>query len=184
MRGCLILLSLCLGLSGCVTPPKPLTAEPLRIGLELSPASLGQSLSLTQHLTIERAGTTQSLDAALDIDPKQLHLVGLVMGQRVLSLTYDGKTLQEWRHPRLPKEVSGANVLEDLELTLWPIAAIQPALPIGWSIEQQGLQRIVFFDHQKIVVIDYSGNERWAGTVTLTNVRYHYRLIIQSMANE
>lgn len=179
----LMALSVCLGLSACATQPMN-SAPPLRIGLALSPASLGRSLSLLQHLTIERAGTTQTVDVALEINPQQLNLVGLKMEQRVFSLTYDGKTLQQWRHPRLPQEISAANVLEDLELTLWPLDVIQSALPSGWSIEQHGLQRRVCFEHQTIVVIDYAEPTRWAGRVTFTNLRYHYRLLIQSTLNE
>ena len=172
---------LCLLLSACVTIQAPPTQQPLRIGLKLSPASFGQTLSLQQHLTVERAGSINTLDVALDIDPQQVNLVGLAMGQRVMSLHYDGKDLQVWRNPHLPKQVRGEDVLEDLELTLWPIAAIQKALPPGWQISEQGMQRTLFFDTIPIMEIQYSTKQHWQGTIVLTNLRYHYRLTIQSV---
>jgi hypothetical protein len=70
--------------------------------MHLSPAALGQSISLQQHLTVERAGRTDQLDTALEIDADHLDLVGLAFGQRVMSLHYDGRQLQVWRHPMLP----------------------------------------------------------------------------------
>lgn len=186
MRIRIIFSAVCLLLSGCMLKPpvQPVVPPPLTFGLNLSPASFGQTISVQQHLTLERAGSSQELDAALEIDPRQLHLVGLVMDQRVLTLTYDGKTLQVWRHVRLPKEVSGEKVLEDLELTLWPIGPLRQALPAGFRIEQQTRSRTLLFDGQVVEVIDYSNKEHWTGRVTITNLRYHYRLIIQSVPNE
>ena len=173
-------LTLSLFLIAC-HPVKP--NLPLRIGLRLTPASLGQRLSLQQQMTVERAGQTHALEIALAIDSAQLTLVGLSMGQRVMSVHYDGKTLQVWRHPFLPPQVSGENVLEDLELTLWPIAAIRAALPQGWSITEQGLTRTLKFNQQIVTVIVYSSQQHWTGTIVLSNLRYHYRLTIQSANN-
>lgn len=176
---------LCLLLVGCsVQHPAAPTPPPARIGLKLTPATLGQSLSLQQHLTVERAGHTNELDTVLEIDSQHLNLVGLAFSQRVMTLHYDGKTLQTWRHPRLPVQISGENVLEDIELTLWPTDAIRKALPTGWSIEDGGKRRTLLLNKVPIVVIDYPSGRRWGGKVVLTNLRYRYRLTIQSAATQ
>ncbi|MFL6671930.1 MAG: DUF3261 domain-containing protein [Massilia sp.] len=165
-----------LAVAGCgANPPAP-----ARLGLRLAPSALGETVSVEQHLKVERGGRIDELDAALEVDPAQLDLVGLAFGQRVLSLHYDGKELASWRHPMLPAQVRAEDVLEDLQLTLWPAAAIAQALPPGWRIEDQGLQRALYLDGALVASVTYSGLPRWSGTVVLHNLRYDYRLTIQS----
>jgi hypothetical protein len=174
-----------LALSACGTTPGQPGA---RLGLKLSPALLGQNIALQQHLKVERNGRIDELDAALEVDGEHLELVGLAFGQRVLSLHYDGKDLSSWRHVMLPAQVRADDVLEDLQLCLWPAAAIAAALPAGWRIEDSGLRRNLYFaaaaGETLVTSIDYSGMPRWSGSVVLNNLRYQYRLSIQSVATE
>ncbi|HWZ48204.1 MAG TPA: DUF3261 domain-containing protein [Herbaspirillum sp.] len=190
-RGLPVLLSvLLLALAGCSTAPTAANQSaslPARLGLKLSPASLGQTLSLQQHLKVERAGRIDELDTALEIDADQLTLVGLAFGQRVMTLQYDGHELKTWRHVMLPAQVRGEDVLEDMQLTLWPAAAIRAALPSGWDLQDNApsapsahWQRTLSFEAQPIMVIDYAGPQRWGAQVVLNNLRYHYRLTITS----
>jgi hypothetical protein len=170
---------LTLALIGCVTKPQ----APMRLGLQLTPAELGTSIALQQHLTVERDGKTNELDAALEVDDKQLQLVGLAFGQRVLSLNYDGKQLTSWRHFMLPKQVRPEDILEDIQLTLWPLESIRKALPPDWRVEDDGLQRTLYKENTVVCRITYSNMPRWSSTVKLDNLRYHYSLIIQSLPN-
>lgn len=171
-------------LAGCASLPH--TSAPARLGLRLSPASLGQPLSLQQHLTVEREGRIDELDTALEIDDSQLTLVGLAVGQRVMTLEYDGAQLKTWRHFMLPAQVRGEDVLEDLQLTLWPAAAIAAALPAGWTLQDTASDRTrtLSYDGKPVTVIDYAGPQRWSGTVVLTNLRFHYRLTIATAGNQ
>lgn len=168
-----------LALSSCATPDALPGRMPLH--LTLAPAALGASISVQQHLRVEREGRIDELDTALEIDPEHVELVGLAFGQRVLQLHYDGKTLQSWRHPLLPPQVRAEDVMEDLQLTLWPASAIQQALPPGWRIEDQRMQRTLLQDDRPVMQIVYSDRQRWSGKVELTNLRYGYRLTIQSV---
>jgi hypothetical protein len=165
-------------LSGCATS----VSRPARLGLKLPPAALGSSITLQQHLIMERGERIDELDAALEVDPQRLDLVGIALGQRVLTLHYDGEKLQSWRHSMLPAQLRDEDVLEDLQLTLWPVDAIRSALPAGWRIEEGGLRRVLLRDDTPVMVIDYSGQPRWIGKIELSNLRYHYRLTIQSVA--
>lgn len=169
-----------LGLSGC-TKSIP---QPARLGLKLSPAALGASISLQQHLRVEWEGRIDELDAALEVDPQRLELVGLALGQRVLTLHYDSERLKSWRHSILPAQLRDEDVLEDLQLTLWPVDAIGSVLPAGWRIEETDLRRTLLMDDKPVMVIDYSGEPRWTGKIKLSNLRYHYQLTIQSVATE
>jgi hypothetical protein len=151
--------------------------------LKLSPAALGESISLQQHLTVDRNGTSDELDIALEVDRQRLDLVGLVLGQRVLTLSYDGQVLNSWRHPLFPAAVRSEDILEDLQLVLWPADAVREALPGGWRIEENGRRRTLLAGEMPITVINYSAEPRWSGNIELVNLRYHYRLIIQSASN-
>ncbi|MFP5391803.1 MAG: DUF3261 domain-containing protein [Gammaproteobacteria bacterium] len=165
-----------LALAGCASDPAPVA----RLGLRLAPAALGESIALQQHLTVERKGRIDELDAAVEADANAVQVVGLALGQRVLSVKYDGKELSAWRHVMLPRQVRAEDVLEDLQLTLWPVEAIAQALPAGWRIEEQGLSRTLYLDDAQVARITYSGAPRWSGTVVLDNQRYGYRLSIES----
>jgi hypothetical protein len=171
-------IALVLALAGCAD-----TAPPARLGLKLPPAALGTQLSLQQQLQVERSGRVDQLETALEIDDQHLSMVGLALGQRVMTLEYDGDTLKTWRHPMLPSQVRGEDVLEDVQLTYWPLASIQAALPPGWRIEDNNQRRILWSEDTQVLVIDYGATPRWAGTVTLNNLRYQYRLTIQSVPN-
>jgi Protein of unknown function (DUF3261) len=170
---------LALGLGGCASS----VSQPGRLGLKLAPANLGASISLQQHLTVERNGRVDELDAALEVDPQGLELVGLALGQRVLTLHYDGQILDAWQHPMFPSVVRGEDILEDLQLILWPAGIVRQALPDGWRIEENGQRRILLAGETPVAVINYSDEPRWNGKIELLNLRYHYRLIIQSISN-
>lgn len=174
----LLALSLCL-LACCGLAPDPAA----RIGLRLAPVTLGRSLSLQQHLMVERQGRIDELDAALEVDAERVELVGLALGQRMLALRYDGRALESWRHPLVPEQLRGEDVLEDLQLTLWPVDVIRNALPSGWSIEDVGARRTLSLAGEPVLVIDYRGEPRWNGKIELNNLRYQYRLTIDSIAS-
>lgn len=164
-------------LAGCATQTG---APAARLGLKLAPAALGEAISIQQHLTVERGGRIDELDAAIEVDDVHVEMVGLAFGQRVLTLNYDGKELRSWRHLMLPSQVKGEDVLEDMQLALWPVEAVALALPAGWRIEEKGMQRRLYLDQELVTTIDYSATPRWNGTIKMDNLRYKYRLTIES----
>lgn len=164
-------------LIGCAAPEP----RPAGVGLKLAPAALAESISLQQLLDIKGQGRSAQLDVVLEVDAARIDLVGLALGHRVLSLHYDGETLQSWRHPMWPAQLRAEEVLENLQLTLWPVDAIRQALPVGWSIEESGLRRTILQDGLAIMVIDYSGLPLWSGKVEVTNLQFNYRITVQSV---
>jgi hypothetical protein len=177
MRRLALLGLLVLEVGGCAT----LEGQPeARLGLMLAPGTLGDSISVQQSLRVERDGRIDHLDVALEVNPERLQLIGLAFGQRVLRLSYDGQTLQTWRHLLLPPQVRAEDILEDVQLTLWPADAVRQALPEGWRIEESDLRRTLLLNDTPVMLIEYSNPTRWSGKVELLNLRYHYRLIIRS----
>jgi hypothetical protein len=82
-----------------------------------------------------------------------------------------------------PAVARDEDILEDLQLILWPADAVRQALPSGWRVEENGPRRTLLIGEMPVTVIHYSGQRRWSGKVELSNLRYQYRLIIQSVSN-
>ncbi len=159
--------------AGCATaPPKP--AEPPT--LRLAPALLGHSLALQQHLTLQAPGREQQLDVLLEADAQHVQLGVVAMGQVAARVSWDGTTLTEDKAPWWPQAVSGSRILSDLQLTLWPVAAIQAALPAGWQLAEDGNVRTLTQDGAVVTVI--TRKSPWV--VELDQRREHFLLKIES----
>lgn len=148
--------------------------------LALAPSAFPETLSLQQQVKVEQAGKTVDFDAVLDISPDAVTLVGMAFSQRVFTLRYDGKTLQETRSAMLPREVQGGDVLSDLQLALWPTDVVRAALPPGWSLADSASTRVLSESDTVRTSISYSGLPRWSGTISLNNQQFDYRLTIRS----
>lgn len=131
-----VMLTACSWISPARLPELPL----------LSPATFGQQWQVTQSVTLQplagddsaphRSG--QTLLAAWSVSPARLDFAGLTpTGQTLLTLSYDGQQLTETTSPLLPKEVSGRDILAQLQLAYWPLNSIQQALSGSpWSLRQ------------------------------------------------
>jgi hypothetical protein len=146
--------------------------------LRLAPALLGHPLDLQQHLTLQAPGHEQQLDVLLEADAQHVQLGVLAMGQVAARLEWDGTTLTEDRAPWWPQAVSGARILSDLQLTLWPVGAIQAALPAGWTFAEAGDVRTLRQDGDVVTVITRTAPL----VVDLDQRREHFKLKIESRA--
>ncbi|OHX19087.1 hypothetical protein BI344_19440 [Chromobacterium sphagni] len=176
-------LLLCLALlAGCQSIYAP---QPRLPPIALSPASLGASLSLAQRLSAgpldPRDGKpSPALDIQLEVDGDKLQLAGLALGQRILRLSWDGKTLQSQRSPLLPASVDEARIVRDIQLAYWPLPALRAALPADWSLDEQGGTRILSRQGEEVVRIANQASPAWMGHSELINRREGYRLSIDS----
>ncbi len=129
----------CVWMAGCAATPAPEQV----LALRLEPAALGRDLALQQRMSVTAQGRTQQLDVVLEVDREAVRLAVLDLGQTVARLEWDGRELKETRAAGWPAAVSGARVLTDLQLVYWPLEAIRPALPDGWSVQVDGAGRTV-----------------------------------------
>ena len=67
-----------------------------------------------------------------------------------------------------------------MQLALWPVEAVAASLPNGWRIEEAGMLRRLYLGDELVTSIAYSAQPRWSGTIKMDNLRYKYRLTIQS----
>ena len=168
-------------LAGCACAPtsSPVPA-PAQVApqLRLAPALLGHALNLQQHLTLQAPGHDQQLDVLLEADEHHVQMGVVAMGQVAARLDWDGVTLTESRAPWWPPAVSGARVLSDLQLTLWPAAAIRAALPPGWRLDDNGATRTLSEGGAVVTVV----TRRSPQVIEIEQRREHFRLKIESRA--
>ena len=162
-------------LAGCAGAPVPAAASRDVPQLRLAPAQLGASLALMQHIEVQAPGHAQQLDVALEVDPAHVRLALIAMQQVAAKLDWDGTTLDETRAPWWPAQVSGSRVLSDLQLTYWPVAAVNAALPAGWVLTEQGGRRELRQGDELVTTIALHG-----AVVDLEQHRAPYRLTITS----
>jgi hypothetical protein len=159
--------------AACATP-RP--APPPEFTLRLAPASLGRELALQQRMTVTAFGRSQQLDVALEVDAQALHLAVLDFGQTVARLDWDGHDLQESKARGWPDTVTGARVLSDVQWVQWPVDAIRPALPAGWTLEASDAARVVRYQGAPVIRVRYPR----AGVAELDNLAAHYQVRLLS----
>lgn len=170
----------CGAVAGCATtaapspsPQSPSSQAPL---LRLSPASLGRSLALQQQLTVTAVGGEQLFDLLLEADAERLQLALLRFGQTAARLAWDGSRLDEWHAPGWPAALRGERILSELQLVLWPAAAIRAALPAGWTLDDGGGRRVLRHDGEAVIAVDHPVPD----AAVLVHLRDGYRLRIRS----
>jgi len=172
------------GLAGCATPPAagvPASSSAREVPqLRLAPALLGHPLALQQRIAVQAPGQARQLDVLLEADAAHVRLAVLAMGQVAARLDWDGVTLDETRAPWWPPQVSGARILSDLQLSLWPVAAIQAALSGGWRVAEEGAVRTLYDGGEIVATV----TRRGADVIEIAQRRAPYTLTITSQPLE
>lgn len=151
----------------------------------LTPDAMGVVISVEQRLTVERTPggqpvATRSLDTLLEIDAKSLRMAAFAVGQRVLTLDWDGTSLVTERHALLPAEVDAAHVLRDVQWMYAPLHTLRAVLPPGWLLDDVGDERVLSHDAVPVLLIHYDAAPRWMGRSKLENRLEGYSLTIES----
>ncbi|POZ61117.1 DUF3261 domain-containing protein [Chromobacterium alticapitis] len=168
-------------LAACQSAP-PRSALP---AIALPPASLGAELSLAQRLSAgpldaRNGHPSPPLDVQLEVAAGSLRLAGLALGQRILTLGWDGKALQSQRSPLLPASVDEARIVRDIQLAYWPLPALRAALPVGWTLDEESGARVLRQNGEEALRVANQTSPPWLGHSELTNRREGYRLSIDS----
>ena len=141
--------------------PYALSAE--RIGLKLAPATLGASVSLQQHLhRAKRRAYRRARYRTGNRYRARSIWSARVLGQRILALHYDGRTVRVLASSDLcRKQLRGEDVLEDLQLTLWPVEVIR-GLASRLAHRRMAVRRSFTSDDVPVMVIEYSASRAGA----------------------
>ena len=169
---------------GCAAlKPAPRPKDP---GLFLlSPSEAGRELSLQQQLRFSRGKAVFEAVAAIEIDRQSMRLAALgPLGNRMLSLVWDGKNYSEEKDPRLPKELPLKLILRDIQLAYFPAEALQKNLPAGWTLKDGPKFRSLESGGEEIIRIRYDGSQRWNSPLIFEHLGLGYHLEVQPINND
>ncbi|MEK7319987.1 MAG: DUF3261 domain-containing protein [Pseudomonadota bacterium] len=168
-------------LTGCATVAPTRAEVPL---LRLPPASLGRTLNLQQQITVQfpspQGEQTRDMIAMLEADAAHTRLAAVAGGQVLARIDWDGRDLRVTRAPWAPRELMPERILSDLQLSLWPVEAIQAALPDGWRVDATPAMRVLRYGDEVVAEVRYPD----ATTTLFTQRRDGYRLTIRTLQEE
>ena len=167
--------------AGCATVPKQ-APDTGALQLQLSPASYGGELELSQRITVTRDGSTRAFDAQLEVDAEFVRIAALAMGQTFASMQWNGQTLEKKVSTHVPSAVTAERILSDVQLAWWPLGAVQGGLPPGWTVEEADGERLLKDRGALVARITYTGTGPAFPHVRLEHVRYGYVLDIDSVS--
>ncbi len=188
LAACLVSLTVLGGCASVVPPagntPSAVAAPTAAPLLRLPPASLGKTLNLQQQITVQypspQGEQTRDMLALLEADAAHTRLAAVAGGQVLARLDWDGKDLRVTRAPWAPPELLPERILSDLQLSLWPVAAIQAALPAGWRVDASSGMRQLLAGDEVVAEIRYPD----ARTTVFVQRRDGYRLTIRTLQGQ
>jgi hypothetical protein len=177
-RRSLLLAVLALPACGLAPRRESSTALPL-----LAPATLGAPRSALQVLRGAFGAHDVVFQCVVDVDADRVTLVGLgAQSQRWFSLRYDGRSLETQISPQAPELLDPQRMLADLQLALWPLAALEQALAgSGWQVtEPAPATRRLRRDGRLVAEVHYGGLDPWNGRLWFSHFESGYTLAVES----
>jgi len=150
-------------------------------------AAPGTAVPRTAEQVVRAAYGRRSFafQSVVRLAPASLRVIGLdARGQRLFTVDWDGNRVEETRSPFLPATLATDRLLADLQLVLWPLAAIAPLWRAsGFEVTEpySGLRRVMR-DGYIVEEVHYAGDDAWQGRSWLVNFTHGYSLTIDSRA--
>ncbi|QGU88069.1 DUF3261 domain-containing protein [Erwinia sorbitola] len=186
MKSLLTLLCAALLLTGCAGKPdetRPQAWLKPGVRVTLPPPAIDPAFSQQQLLTGSFKGKQQSLLVMLSADGQQLTLAGLSsLGIRLFRVTYDSSGIHTEQSLILPEMPPASQVLADIMLSHWPLAAWQPRLPAGWTLTDKGDRRqLRDADGGLVTEIRYLQRGTQRLPVSVQQFAFGYHILIQNL---
>jgi len=103
-------------------------------------------------------------------------------GQRLFTASWNGSTISADKSAFVPASVEPERVLADMELALWPLAAVQSAFSAaGLEVTEPfaGVRRLRRGD-ALIAEVHYASSDPWNGRLWFVNFQYDYSMTIDT----
>lgn len=127
-----------------------------QVKVKLPEADIETPFTEQQLLTFHTQGQTHSLLAVIDAQKNQLTVVGLsTLGVKLFYLSYQSHQITVEQALFIQQLPPASQILSDIMLSRWPIAAWQKVLPAGWAIEDKGDYRYLRQQGETIITIHY-----------------------------
>ncbi len=152
------------------------------------PEEYGSDLFLSQLISVEFQGIKQQLPVQLQLTGNDLVLAGFASwGSRLLSLNYDGLTLDTYVMTGLADSLPPPKqVLFNVMITLWPLTSWQSSLNrIGWTLTENDNHRVLRDDVGNIVLdVTYASiSDKFSGDITLNSPNFGYVIVIKTFSH-
>lgn len=128
--------------------------------LAVSPGAMARPVVAQQRMTLLAHGRRQQLQLALEIDAEGVRIAVFDLGQTVARLAWDGRELEVASAPGWPQAVQPSQMLALVQLVHWPAAALRAALPLGWTLEDDGDRRVLHRGGDPVLSIAYTAGDR------------------------
>ncbi len=172
--------------SSCAhAPAKPEEVAPGSTWKLLPPSTLGADRQVNQRLRAAYGERDMSLDCVVTVNPERLTVIGLVPGgPRMFTIDYDGREVNAQRGAGVPEGLEPELLLNDLQLTLWPLPALQQALEhSNWAVsEPDPRTRRLKRDGKLVAEVHYATSDPWSGRAWLVNFQRGYSITIDSQS--
>lgn len=167
----------------CAHQPR---AQPSPIWPAVSLERLGFPARATQAITLTRESKTSDFTALIEADAKHVVIAGFASpGPRLFKVTKTSAGVEGEASPLLPSTFRAEHLLADLEGAFASTAALTVAFAhTPWRLVEQGLMRSIWHDETQIVTITRSTENPWSGPVDVHNLRYDYRLHVETLEVE
>ncbi len=173
-------------LVGCATPRRPgPAADAVSVPALAAPGAVSPR-SASQVLHAAYGAREATLRTAIEVDATTVRVVGVsATGQRLFTASYDGQAVTADRSPFVPKDIAPERVLADLQLALWPLAAVRDAhRAAGEDVAEPfaGVRRLRRGD-RLIAEVHYASADPWNGRLWFVNFEFGYTLTIDTAPN-
>ena len=116
-------------IAGCVTV-EPVKKVSIANGIDMQLLLPTQAISVTQKITARYKKNEHLLIMQVQGSPEKIVMAGLTpTGTRLFSLSFDGRTVENWKSPLFTAPFDGSYVLADFELATFGVAILRSALP-------------------------------------------------------
>ncbi len=161
---------LLLSLAACSTVPAPppgtVMVAPGALFALPPPAALGRDIEAVQLVNARHGADSFTFEGHLSVTRERVLLAGTDgFGQRLMQITWDGKTVTAQKASFLPDGLRPENVLADVMMIYWPEAEIRN------RISGAALQDLVTIERD---------DDPWRGHAHLTNRVWDYEIDVQS----
>lgn len=175
-------------LAGCQAAPIPTSAvapAPVHT-VSLAPPDAVGVRSASQVIHAVYGARSVALRTAIEVSAGRLEVVGVTAtGQRLFTARYDGKTIDAQKSPFVPDKLDPERVLSDMQLALWPLAAVQSAFRERGLVVTEpfaGVRRATRGD-TLIAEVHYASDDPWSGRLWFVNFEFDYSLTIDTRAS-
>ena len=142
----------------------------------LSPHAYGKSLTAQQLLTVKHEGQVHRVRTLLQVDAKQVRLVGVsTLSVPLFEVQWDGEVLVANAIGGMNNDhLQPVNVMSDIMLSLWPQYTLAPLLhEKNWHVNNDHHRREFVAQNGKVVMtIDYLEHKKANGIISVSYPQY------------